>query len=334
MSSSSSLGSLSTSSRGSASSLSFTDIYGGGLGGLQYCSGEDIAQSVANLQKRVNEHLSSNTELDKQHAEKMKLVQEGGLVLSHSTLSLSPRSSLSSLSPPTSSCEPLPPFTDLITNNMSSNTADSDEYNTTLTPTDITNTTSTNCDFNLPESSVNPHEGDLECDEGLKAVNQKLKEAGLLLESGISNLDLGNSGKSHELRHLDSHQNLSQYLQQAQSLAEACTDAFESPFSSSSALRRSLNKGSQQLNDTSSAEHRPLMLDLSPLMGASSAMGGDSDSGGGGRGTMSAAVSDESVAGDSGVYEAYPKASPDYPNAPQIQIKLKWVFQFRIAIKI
>ncbi|KAG0711259.1 Protein kibra [Chionoecetes opilio] len=40
--------------------------------------------------------------------------------------------------------------------------------------------------------------------------------------------------------------------------------------------------------------------------------------------TISAAVSDESVAGDSGVYEAYPKGSASPPDTPQVQIRLRY----------
>lgn len=126
-SSSSSLGSLSTSSKGSLSSLSFTDIYNSDFFSSELFTqgnsktvltasstesdnvSDDITAScsVATLQKRVEKLLCSNTESDRKFAEKLRSLGDnpeelttGIQVLSQSTLSLSPRSSLSSLSPP------------------------------------------------------------------------------------------------------------------------------------------------------------------------------------------------------------------------------------------
>lgn len=122
VSSSSSLGSLSTSSKGSLSSLSFTDIYSSDLCGGDLYSGRSgipqpplEASGVAELQRRVERLLRSNSESDRLYAEKLRDLEGGGgggsggsqdassapgRVLSPSVLSLSPRSSLSSLSPP------------------------------------------------------------------------------------------------------------------------------------------------------------------------------------------------------------------------------------------
>lgn len=489
MSSSSSLGSLSTSSRGSASSLSFTDIYGGGgagYTGYQYSSSEHVAQSVADLQRRVNKHLSTNTEQDRQYAEKLRQIQDGvaGVVMSQSTLSLSPRSSLSSLSTPTSSsCDQalLLPIND-VTLEGNSDGIDS-SYNITLTPSDATsdsnNVTSTliaaaatsttsvaaselehidqqlgnmrlfaeasssndlasststtshvaaQAGYNVTAtstSSIPMFEDDLECDDELRAVNQKLREAGLLADSGrciiggsskdlyVSNesVDTAANGGGHQLFHLQSMPNLSQYLQ-AQTAATKSSHGSNSNLlyenvlgSKAAGVRRSLTKSvsttlspttfshtitttetstiftssasttnnnshqqqhhyhhGEMLPSTASGNNRhQLMLELAlkntpvnnghginPISGAIGGRGtvhnmidhhnssggagglvdivvrgsGGSDSSGG-RSSMSAAVSDESVAGDSGVYEAYSISSPDGANVPQIQIKLR-----------
>ncbi|RXG51749.1 Protein KIBRA [Armadillidium vulgare] len=120
VSSSSSLGSLSTSSKGSLSSLSFTDIYNSdiycgelysnkGIYQLQHQSSVELGSSdqmstVSDLHKRVERLLRSNSESDRLYAEKLRSLEqedsESQKVLSQSMLSLSPRSSLSSLSPP------------------------------------------------------------------------------------------------------------------------------------------------------------------------------------------------------------------------------------------
>ncbi|KAF2357747.1 WW domain [Trinorchestia longiramus] len=366
MSSSSSLGSLSTSSRGSASSLSFTDIYGGGGGsyqGVHYASSEHLAQSVADLQRRVNKHLSTNSQQDRLYAEKLQLLQEGVITTSQSTLSLSPRSSLSSLSPPISSCEPL--------HTLDPSSFDVDDYNTTLTPSDGATSTTVQSDQQdnieeqvqkllsqttaagderLSQTLVDAvPDDDLECDDGLKAINLRLKEVGLLTDSGTvsgSGRDLlhhlssdaihaSSKGQHHSLLHLQSLQNLPQFLhnkslqdsnmpssddarrdsEATRSLLRSEDEATDAGSNAVGKNRLILDLGFKQANASSST------LELNPASGGGSSNGGSES---GGRGSMSAAVSDESVAGDSGVYEAYPKASPDCPNTPQIQIKLRY----------
>ena len=389
MSSSSSLGSLSTSSRGSASSLSFTDIYGGGATGYpgyQYSSSEHVSQSVADLQRRVNKHLLDNTEQDRLYAEKLHQLQDGGYDRTQSTLSLSPRSSLSSLSTPTSSCDQALPNNDFM--------AALDDYNTfannntnreRVAPSAASQLrqqqlSNSKLEGYLPaamsNSSIaaapNLEEDDLECDDELRAVNQKLRDAGLLLDStspciGGSASQLYESHKVNKLQHLQSMPNLSLYLQ-AQTVPN-----FEDNFLSQeesddtllhTPLRRPLLRpltastpvsvtdnlaggygNSDHIVKPSVSAHnnncdRQQLLQalaansctVTDMSAVSAAAGDGSQSGGssGARsGSMSAAVSDESVAGDSGVYEAYPKSSPDCPNTPQIQIKLRSVGGFQ-----
>ncbi|XP_018027281.1 protein kibra isoform X2 [Hyalella azteca] len=372
MSSSSSLGSLSTSSRGSASSLSFTDIYGGGYQGVHYASSEHLAQSVADLQRRVNKLLSANSQQDKLYAEKLRLLQEGVITISQSTLSLSPRSSLSSLSPPTS-CDPLAM--------LDSNSCEVDDYNTTLTPSDGAANSTVNA---LPESleeqvqkllsgndvanefksnpTLNIVDGDLECDDDLKAINIRLREVGLLAESGAvsgssrnllhhrsSDAIHATGMGSHALQHLQSLQNLPQFLQSKSMIDSSKQDNYNSTHDSVAGRSLTRTESSPMahnipsmhdigssihcgLNASSNCSVAPLHLgglkarDASVLDLHKGTADGGSNGGSesGGRGSMSAAVSDESVAGDSGVYEAYPKNSPDCPNTPQIQLKLRY----------
>lgn len=102
MSSSSSLGSLSTgslsaSSKGSLSSLSFSDIYG-----LPQCSADPTLQD---LQKRIGHLIQNRTNAPPNFEE----TSNTPLSVGHSVSSLSPRSSLSSISPPVSPYEYGPP---------------------------------------------------------------------------------------------------------------------------------------------------------------------------------------------------------------------------------
>ena len=267
MSSSSSLGSLSTSSKGSLSSLSFSDIYGS----QQYSSSEHVAPNMSDLHRRVERLLKSNYESDRQYAEKMKCLEESsGGVLSQSMLSLSPRSSLSSLSPPTSSCEPL-----------------------------------LGLDFPTKYAA-----GDVASTEGvdLASVQEQLAELCLMSENSEATLSSGHGTQSGEnlvspLSHNKQVKDLSEY----------------------------------ELNLLSTRQGGVSRL-VAGLIGAGSAesdvlyeMGEEEEE----RGcdveveekhrTISAAVSDESVAGDSGVYEACTKSSnsPECPETPQVQIKLK-----------
>ncbi|XP_023210732.1 protein kibra-like isoform X2 [Centruroides sculpturatus] len=108
MSSSSSLGSLSTgslsaSSKGSLSSLSFTDIYG-----LPQCS---VDPSLQDLHKRVGHLLQGSTQSIASSSVGYEDSQSVPFGQNQSGPSLSPRSSLSSISPPVSPYEYGPPPT-------------------------------------------------------------------------------------------------------------------------------------------------------------------------------------------------------------------------------
>lgn len=268
VSSSSSLGSLSTSSKGSLSSLSFTDIYGG----QQYSSSEHVALNMPELQKRVERLLKSNSEADRQYAEKLRSLEESSgnsAVLSQSMLSLSPRSSLSSLSPPTSA------------------------YDATsgLDP--------------LAPTRFNPGEGG---------------------SGPLANVDLGTV-----------HDRLAE-LCLTPTTAESGTFNPTTPLLAKVAGKQldTTSVGNKQVKELSEYEFTETNTSVSGgLLGR---VTGDSDvlyemgeeEEGGVVGvednnarTMSAAVSDESVAGDSGVYEAYPKGSASPPDTPQVQIKLR-----------
>ncbi|XP_042877110.1 protein kibra-like isoform X2 [Penaeus japonicus] len=269
VSSSSSLGSLSTSSKGSLSSLSFTDIYGG----QQYSSSEHVALNMPELQKRVERLLKSNSEADRQYAEKLRSLEESSgnsAVLSQSMLSLSPRSSLSSLSPPTSA------------------------YDATsgLDP--------------LAPPRFNPGEGG---------------------SGPLANVDLGTV-----------HDRLAE-LCLTPTAAESGTFNPATPLLAKAAVKQldTTSVGNKQVKELSEYEFTETNTSVSGgLLGR---VTGDSDvlyemgeeEEGGVVGvednnarTMSAAVSDESVAGDSGVYEAYPKGSASPPDTPQVQIKLRY----------
>nr|XP_045618719.1 protein kibra-like isoform X2 [Procambarus clarkii] len=268
VSSSSSLGSLSTSSKGSLSSLSFTDIYGG----QQYSSSEHVALNMTELQKRVERLLKSNSEADRQYAEKLRSLEGGSgnsAALSQSMLSLSPRSSLSSLSPPTSACEALSGMDPL--------------GPPRFTPGEG------GCAGNGPHANVD-----------LSTVQDRLAELCLAPSTEPGALSTSHVAKV-SVKQLDS------------TLA-----------------------GNKQVKELTEYDFNVANTSVSGvLLGRAS---GDSDvlyedeeeegcvgeSEDGNIRTMSAAVSDESVAGDSGVYEAYPKGSASPPETPQVQIKLRY----------
>ena len=112
MSSSSSLGSLSSShasSKGSLSSLSFTDIYG-------MSSSTQPDSSMLDLHRRVEKILSNQHVEPTGHGQEEQIGSSVNLCMpkTSSQLSLSPRSSLSSVSPPVSPHDPplLPPSYD------------------------------------------------------------------------------------------------------------------------------------------------------------------------------------------------------------------------------
>lgn len=273
VSSSSSLGSLSTSSKGSLSSLSFTDIYGG----QQYSSTEHVALNMTELQKRVERLLKSNSEADRQYAEKLRSLEESSgnsAVLSQSMLSLSPRSSLSSLSPPTSACEALSGMDPL--------------GPPRFTPGEG------GCNGNGPLANVD-----------LSTVQDRLVE--LCLAPSTAESGAFNPSTLH--------------------VAKVAGKQVDSTLI-----------GNKQVKELTEYEFNVANTSVSSvLLGRAS---GDSDvlyemvdeeeEGCVGEGedgnarTMSAAVSDESVAGDSGVYEAYPKGSASPPETPQVQIKLRY----------
>ncbi|KAK8377259.1 hypothetical protein O3P69_013723 [Scylla paramamosain] len=256
VSSSSSLGSLSTSSKGSLSSLSFTDIYGG----QQYSSSEHVALNMTELQKRVERLLKSNSEADRQYAEKLRSLEEGGsnsscAVLSQSMLSLSPRSSLSSLSPPTSACEALSA---------------------------------------LDAQRLNPGEGSGGplANVDLSTVQDRLAE--LCLAPGAS--EAANKAAS---KHLDATLVVNKQVKELTEYDFSVTNG-----GVSGVLLGLAGREGEVLYEEEEG-----------------CAGGSED---GNIRTISAAVSDESVAGDSGVYDAYPKGSAPTPDTPQVQIKLRY----------
>ncbi|KAK7072729.1 Wwc1p [Halocaridina rubra] len=269
VSSSSSLGSLSTSSKGSLSSLSFTDIYGG----QQYSSSEHVALNMTELQKRVERLLKSNSEAERQYAEKLRSLEESSgnsAALSQSMLSLSPRSSLSSLSPPTSACDavsgmdPLAPprFTPGEGTLSSSVTAvDLSSVHDRLAELCFTSNSAEGGSYNPPTPHLAKISGKQM--DSLSVGNKQVKE---LTEYDFN---LGNT---------------------------------------SGALLGRVTGESDLLYEMVEEEEE-------------GCAGGSED---GNARTMSAAVSDESVAGDSGVYEAYPKGSVSPPETPQVQIKLRY----------
>lgn len=257
VSSSSSLGSLSTSSKGSLSSLSFTDIYGG----QQYSSSEHVALNMTELQKRVERLLKSNSEADRQYAEKLRSLEEGGsssscAMLSQSMLSLSPRSSLSSLSPPTSACEALSALETQRLNSVEGSSGP-------LANVDLSTVQDRLAELCLaPTADVTAKVTSKHLDATLVGNKQvkELTEFDFSRTNGrVSGVSLGLAGGEGEVLYEEE---------------EGCA-------------------------------------------------GGSED---GNIRTISAAVSDESVAGDSGVYEAYPKGSASPPDTPQVQIRLRWVF--------
>ncbi|XP_050724203.1 protein kibra-like isoform X2 [Eriocheir sinensis] len=256
VSSSSSLGSLSTSSKGSLSSLSFTDIYGG----QQYSSSEHVALNMTELQKRVERLLKSNSEADRQYAEKLRSLEEGGsnsscAMLSQSMLSLSPRSSLSSLSPPTSACEALSALETQRLNSVEGSGGP------------LANVDLSTVQDRLVELCLAPTAA-----EATAKATSKHLDATLVVNKQVKELpeydfSLTNGGVSGVLLGLSRGEGGVLYEEE-----EGCA-------------------------------------------------GGSED---GNIRTISAAVSDESVAGDSGVYEAYPKGSASPPDTPQVQIRLRY----------
>ena len=269
VSSSSSLGSLSTSSKGSLSSLSFTDIYGG----QQYSSSEHVALNMTELQKRVERLLKSNSEAERQYAEKLRSLEESSgnsVGMSQSMLSLSPRSSLSSLSPPTSACDAVSGMDPLAPPR-----------------------------FTPGEGNVNG----LPSAVDLSSVHDRLAELYLTPgkgEGGTHNPSTPQLAKMGG-KQLDS---LSVGNKQVKELPE-----YEFNVGNTSVTGALLGRvpGESDLYDMAEEEEE-------------GCVGGSED---GNARTMSAAVSDESVAGDSGVYEAYPKGSASPPETPQVQIKLR-----------
>jgi hypothetical protein len=263
---------------------------------------------------------------------------------------------------------------------LDSNSCEADDYNTTLTPSDgATNSTVNALPESLEEqvqkllsgsdvtnefksnSILNIVDGDLGCDDDLKAINIRLREVGLLAESGAvsgssrnllhhrsSDAIHATGMRSHALQHLQSLQNLPQFLQSKSVIDSSKQDNYNSAHDSVAGRSLSRTESSPMahnipsMHDIESSIHcglnasincsvAPLHLgglkarDASVLDLHNGTADGGSNGGSesGGRGSMSAAVSDESVAGDSGVYEAYPKNSPDCPNTPQIQLKLR-----------
>ncbi|XP_068226766.1 protein kibra isoform X2 [Palaemon carinicauda] len=271
VSSSSSLGSLSTSSKGSLSSLSFTDIYGG----QQYSSSEHVALNMNELQKRVERLLKSNSEAERQYAEKLRSLEESSgnsAVLSQSMLSLSPRSSLSSLSPPTSACDAVSGMDPLAPPRFTPGEANG---NGPLSAVDLSSVHDRLAELCLTPSSAEggPH----------NPPTPHLAKAGA---KQLDPLTVGNK--------------------QVKELTEYEFNVGNT--SVSGALLGRVTGESDLLYDMVEEEEE--------------GCGGGSEDGN--ARTMSAAVSDESVAGDSGVYEAYPKGSVSPPETPQVQIKLRY----------
>ncbi|CAL4125792.1 unnamed protein product, partial [Meganyctiphanes norvegica] len=294
VSSSSSLGSLSTSSKGSLSSLSFTDIYGG----QQYSSSEHVSLNVSELQKRVERLLKSNCEADRQYAEKLRSLEEGScssVVLSQSMLSLSPRSSLSSLSPPTSACDAVPGMDPLTAPRF--------------TPGECGGGSSSN------GSSSNTGRANVD----LTSVHERLAE--LCLTPAIASSDSSVNPATPQLSK-NGYKALDPAAIVGTKTAAKELDEFDFNTNVNSSVSGIISRvtgieGDNILYEIVGEEDE----------GGSGGLCGVSEDESGNPRTISAAVSDESVAGDSGVYEACPKAgsvSPDCLESPQVQIKLRY----------
>ncbi|XP_042223436.1 protein kibra-like isoform X2 [Homarus americanus] len=271
VSSSSSLGSLSTSSKGSLSSLSFTDIYGG----QQYSSSEHVALNMTELQKRVERLLKSNSEADRQYAEKLRTLEESSgnsAALSQSMLSLSPRSSLSSLSPPTSACEALSGMDPLGPPRFTPGEGGC-TGNGQLANVDLSTVQDRLVELCLAPSTT---------ESGALSNPHVAKVAGKQLDSTL----IGNK--------------------QVKELTE-----YEFNVANTSVSGVLLGRASGE----SDVLYEMVDEEEEGCVGERE----DSNAR-----TMSAAVSDESVAGDSGVYEAYPKGSASPPETSQVQIKLRY----------
>ena len=342
VSSSSSLGSLSTSSKGSLSSLSFTDIYGS----QQYSSSEHVALNMSDLHRRVEKLLKSNYESDRNYAEKLKNLEENSAgILSRSTLSLSPRSSLSSLSPPTSSCEPLIGVDFASRFTLDNTAADSAEWISVqerlaelrlrsecseaastssstqglTTQQPILSSTSAADQHNL-EAALNPNNKGKDLTEyELSLLNNRHHGGGvsrLVAELMGTNTSGVTSTEEQIMAELLSSTHASDDRLMSELLATSSTHSDErlvAGLIGSSDDRLICTSTSAGCDDhilyEMGEEDEDLQVDT------------DEDN----HRTISAAVSDESVAGDSGVYEACSKgsSSPEYSETPQVQIKLK-----------
>lgn len=159
-----STGSLSASSKGSLSSLSFTDIYG-----LPQCSADP---SLQDLHKRIGHLIQGSSQVTASPSyEEPNTIS---LSVGHSVPSLSPRSSLSSISPPVSPYEYGPP----------------PSYEQTHLE---------RLQRQLP-SSIEEQLSDLKvssCEQNVFA-EQKLRSCGIFL-SGDQNINLRNFGDSNDL---------------------------------------------------------------------------------------------------------------------------------------
>ncbi|KAJ8922722.1 hypothetical protein NQ315_007757 [Exocentrus adspersus] len=272
VSSSSSLGSLSTtSSKGSLSSgLSFTDIYGG-----PQCTGALSMEKnidMADLHRRVERLLKSN--------DSAPHIPSPG----RSQPSLSPRSSLSSVSPPVS------PMYE-----------------------------------NLPLMVPPPTYEQVERDRMLQSDQKQIEER--LAEVRFSNPSLC-SGSAESVHNIISQRTSIPSL-------SSLTDLFEaqaSNMSQGSGLGRPSRYSYESASDPplSPISETPPPLDHDEML-QGTALSRTSSSGTNTR-SISAAVSDESVAGDSGVFEASNRKrlsnlfSPDPDSdTAQVQIKLKYV---------
>ncbi|XP_076065979.1 WW and C2 domain containing protein kibra isoform X1 [Oratosquilla oratoria] len=296
VSSSSSLGSLSTSSKGSLSSLSFTDIYGG----QQYSSSEHMAVNISELHKRVERLLKSNSEADRQYAEKLRSLEEGSnssAVMSQSVLSLSPRSSLSSLSPTTSACDvisgldPGPPRFSLGDvgggGGGSGGGANSGGF-VRQASEGILGVSGLGSESDVAD---------------LASVQERLVELCLASKDLAPRTSVGSSQTKGAADDVSSHSAVGPKI-----ITESCEgEGIELERTGTSYADRSTYSGS---------DNNGVLYEVA----------GEEEENGVDMRSISAAVSDESVAGDSGVYEACPKdtLSAECSETPQVQIKLRY----------